>query len=133
MEGSLRGDELDTLVEQVMADAAQRQLVLEIALTVNIGGKRKQSWQNDIANFAAIKSSGLEQTQCPVLLIHGDADADALPRYSETAHARLPRSELIRMPRGTHLSFYAHPEASNVQERARQFLETHKVESSQQY
>lgn len=122
-EGSLRGDELDALVEQVMADAAQRQLVLEIALTVNVGGRRKQGWQNDVGNFAAIKSLGLEQIQCPVLLIHGDADTDAPPSYSESAHARLPRSELVMMPRGTHLSFYAHPEASHVQEKTRKFLE----------
>ncbi|OAA53390.1 hypothetical protein ISF_08743 [Cordyceps fumosorosea ARSEF 2679] len=122
-EGSLRGDELDALVEQVMADAAQRQLVLEIALTVNVGGRRKQGWQNDVANFAAIESLGLEQIQCPVLLIHGDADTDAPPSCSESAHARLPRSELVMMPRGTHLSFYAHPEASHVQERTRKFLE----------
>lgn len=122
-EGSLRGDELDALVEQVMADDAQRQLVLEIALTVNVGGSRKQGWQNDAANFAAMKPLGLELIQCPVLLIHGDADTDAPPSYSESAHARLPRSELVMMLRGTHLSFYAHPEANSVQEKTRKFLE----------
>ncbi|KAK3180089.1 hypothetical protein K4F52_008489 [Lecanicillium sp. MT-2017a] len=121
-EGSLRSDELDALVEQVMADPAQQQLVLEVALTVNVGGRRKQGWQNDVANFAAIKSLGLEQIQCPVLLIHGDADTDAPASYSESAHARLPRSELVVMPRGTHLSLYAHPEARRVQEKVRNFL-----------
>ena len=109
-EGSLRGDELGALVEQVMADVAQRQPVLEMAMIVKVGGRRKQRWQNDVANFAAIKSLGLEQIQCPVLLIHGDADTDAPPSYSESAHAHLRRSELVIISRGTHLSFYAHPE-----------------------
>ena len=57
-----------------MADPAQRQLVLGMALTVNVGSERKEDWQNDVDNFVSIKSVGLEQIQCPVLLIHGDAD-----------------------------------------------------------
>ncbi len=117
-EGSLRGDELHVLAKQVMADPAQRQLVLETALTVSVGGRRKEGWQNDVKNFASIKSLGLEQVQCPVLLIHGDADTDALLSYSESAHARLPRSSLVVMPRGTHLSFYADPEARDIQDKA---------------
>lgn len=124
-EGSLRGDELHVLAEQVMADAAQRQLVLEMALTVNVGGRRKEGWQNDVENFASIKSLGLEQIQCPVLLIHGDADTDALLSYSESAHARLPLSSLMVMPRGTHLSFYAHPQARDVQDKAKKWFLDH--------
>jgi pimeloyl-ACP methyl ester carboxylesterase len=124
-EGSLRSDELRVLAEQVMADPAQRQLVLEMALTVNVGGRRKEGWQNDVKNFASIKSLGLEQVQCPVLLIHGDADTDALLSYSESAHSRLPFSELIVMPRGTHLSFYAHPQARDVQDKAKKWFLDH--------
>ncbi|KAN0114405.1 alpha/beta hydrolase fold protein [Hyaloscypha variabilis] len=124
-EGSLRGNELHVLAEQVMADPAQSQLVLEMALTVNVGGPRKEGWENDVKNFASIKSLGLEQVQCPVLLIHGDADTDALPNYSESAHARLPLSELVIMPRGTHLSFYAHPQAHEVQEKAKKWFLDH--------
>jgi pimeloyl-ACP methyl ester carboxylesterase len=124
-EGSLRGDELHALAEQVMADPAQRQLVLEMALTVNIGGGRKEGWQNDIENFASIKSLELEQVQCPVLLIHGEVDTDVLLRYSEAAHERLPLSSLIVMPRGTHLSFYAHPQARDVQDTAKKWFLDH--------
>ncbi len=124
-EGSLRGDELHLLVKQVMADPAQRQLVLEMALTVNVGGGRKEGWQNDVKNFASIKSLELEQIQCPVLLIHGDADTDVLLSYSESAHARLPLSSLIVMPRGTHLSFYAHPQAHDVQDKAKKWFLDH--------
>lgn len=124
-EGSLRGQELRLLAEQVMADPAQRQLVRDVASTVNVGGRRKEGWRNDVANFASIKSLGLEQVQCPVLLVHGDADTDALLSHSENAHARLPSSSLVVMPRGTHLSFYAHPEASGVQDQAKRWLLDH--------
>jgi len=124
-ESSLRGDELHVLAEQVMADPAQRQLVLEMALTVNVGGGRKEGWHNDVENFASINSLGLEQIQCPVLLIHGDTDTDVLLGYSESAHARLPISSLIVMPRGTHLSFYAHPQARDVQDKAKKWFLDH--------
>ena len=130
-EGSLRGDELQALAEQVMADPAQRQLVLDIALTVNVGSARKEGWQNDVENFASIKSLGLEQIKCPVLLIHGDSDTDALPSHSTSAHKRLPLSSLIMMPRGTHLSFYAHPQARDVQDTAQKcFLDQAQAQAS---
>jgi len=60
--------------------------------------------------------------RCPVLLIHGEADTDVTVDYSHSAHKALPQSRLIVMDRGTHLAFYAHPDAANVQEEARVFL-----------
>lgn len=127
--GSLSSDEVRLLAEQVMADPAQRQLVLEITKTVNTGGRRKDGWQNDVKNFAAIKSLGLEQIQCPVLLVHGDADTDVPLSYSISADELLPLSSLVTMPRGTHLSFYAHPQAREVQEMAKKWFLDH-VQSS---
>jgi pimeloyl-ACP methyl ester carboxylesterase len=121
-EGSVRGAELRTLTEQVMARPAQRRLVLEVAATVNTAGKRQAGWRNDVANFARIDSLDLDRVQCPVLLVHGDADTDASITYSRSAHAELPDSTLIVMERGTHLAFYAHPEASETQERARRWF-----------
>jgi pimeloyl-ACP methyl ester carboxylesterase len=123
-EGSVRGEELHILTQQVMADPEQRQLILEIALTVNTAGKRRAGWQNDVTNFARIDSLDLGRVQCPVLLVHGDADTDASIEYSRSAHAELPNSTLIVMDQGTHLAFYAHPEASDVQEQARRWLQS---------
>jgi pimeloyl-ACP methyl ester carboxylesterase len=121
-EGSVRGQELRTLTKQVMANPDQRRLVLEIAVTVNIAGKRKAGWRNDVANFARIDSLGLDRVQCPVLLVHGDADTDAPIDFSRSAHAELPDSTLVVMERGTHLAFYAHPQAPDVQEQARKWF-----------
>jgi pimeloyl-ACP methyl ester carboxylesterase len=121
-EGSVRGQELRTLTKQVMANPDQRRLVLEIAVTVNIAGKRKAGWRNDVANFARIDSLGLDRVQCPVLLVHGDADTDAPIDFSRSAHAELPDSTLVVMERGTHLAFYAHPQAGDVQEQARKWF-----------
>lgn len=124
-EGSVRGEDLDLLVDHVMADPEQCRLILEIAPTANSGGKRHAGWQNDVANFARITSLELERVACPVLLIHGDADTDAVPEFSRSAHAKLTDSALIEMNQGTHLSFYAHPEASDVQEKARKWFFDH--------
>lgn len=52
------------------------------------------------------------------------ADTDASVEYSRSAHAELPNSTLIVMEQGTHLAFYAHPEASDVQEQARRWLQS---------
>lgn len=124
-EGSVRGKELDDLARSVMADADQRQLVLETALTVSTAGERKAGWENDVRNFAKTESLELEHVLCPTLLVHGDADTDAVPEYSHSAHAKIPNSKLVIMRLGTHLAFYADPQAAEVQEQARAWFKDH--------
>jgi pimeloyl-ACP methyl ester carboxylesterase len=124
-EGSLRGEELKALTASVMADPEQRDAVLAVSVTTGWNGPRKAGWDNDVTNYGAINSLELERVRCPVLLIHGDADTDVIPEFSYTAHNALPDSTLAIMARGTHLAFYAHPEASDVQEQARRWLSEH--------
>ena len=121
-EGSLSPEELTALTAEVMADPEQREAVLAVAKTMTWTGRRKAGWNNDVANYGAITSLHLDQVPCPVLLIHGDADTDASPDFSYTAHDALPDSTLVMMDRGTHLAFYAHPDALKVQDQARLWL-----------
>lgn len=125
-EGSLRGEELKVLTDSVMNNPEQREDVLAVARTMSWSGPRRAGWDNDVTNYGAIDSLELDRVRCPVLLIHGDADTDAVPDYSYTAHQTLPDSTLVIMERGTHLAFYAHPEAPIVQEQARSWLADHK-------
>jgi pimeloyl-ACP methyl ester carboxylesterase len=124
-EGSLHGEELKALTKSVMADPEQREAVLAVARTMSWSGPRKAGWDNDVTNYGAIDSLELDRVHCPVLLIQGDADTDVVPEFSYTAHNVLPDSTLVIMERGTHLAFYAHPEARDVQEQARRWLTDH--------
>jgi pimeloyl-ACP methyl ester carboxylesterase len=124
-EGSLGGAELTSLTESVMNDADQREAVLAVARTMSWSGRRRAGWNNDVANYGAIDTLELDRVRCPVLLIHGDADTDAVPEYSYRAHEELPDSTLVVMERGTHLAFYAHPDAPIVQEQARRWFTGH--------
>jgi pimeloyl-ACP methyl ester carboxylesterase len=123
-EGSIRGEELKTAAAGVMADPEQRAAVLALSATAGWYGSRKAGWDNDLANYGAIDSLELDHVHCPVLLVHGDADTDATIDYSYAAHSALPDSALVVMERGTHLAFYAHPEARDVQEQARKWFTT---------
>ena len=124
-EGSIGGEELKTATAGVVADPEQRAAVLALSTTTGWRGSRKAGWDNDLANYGAIDSLELDHVHCPVLLIHGDADTDATIDYSYTAHSALPDSTLVVMQRGTHLAFYAHSEARDVQEQARKWLTVH--------
>jgi pimeloyl-ACP methyl ester carboxylesterase len=125
-EGSLSREEVKTLTKSVMADPEQREAVLEVAKTMSWSGPRRAGWNNDLANFGAIDSLELERVGCPVLLIQGDVDTDVVPEYSYAAHTMLLDSTLVVMERGTHLAFYAHPDAANVQEKVRKWLIEHR-------
>lgn len=118
-EGSVRGEALRKLIDHTMAISEQRQLVLEISRTISTAGRRQAGWENDITNFARIQSLELDRIECPTLLIHGDADTDAIFEHSRFAHSRVRDSELLAMTGGTHLAFYADPGAAEAQERAR--------------
>jgi pimeloyl-ACP methyl ester carboxylesterase len=124
-EGSIRGEELKAAAAGVMADPEQRAAVLALSITTGWRGSREAGWNNDLANFGAIDSLELDHVRCPVLLIHGDADTDVAVDYSRTAHSALPDSTLVVVERGTHLAFYAHPQARDVQEQARKWFTTH--------
>jgi pimeloyl-ACP methyl ester carboxylesterase len=124
-EGSLRGGELKAATAAVMADRTQRDAVLAVSTTVGWTTPRKAGWDNDVANYGAIDTLELNRVRCPVLLIQGDADTDVVPEFSYTAHNALPDSTLVIMERGTHLAFYAHPQAPDVQEQARRWLSGH--------
>ena len=130
-EGSIRGEELILQIKQTMADPEQRQLVLDIAQTVNTGGQRKKGWENDVANFREIASLELERIKCPVLLIHGDSDTDADIEHSRFAHSQIQSSELVEMNEGTHLSFYAHTDAKEAQAHTRAWLLQHATASEE--
>lgn len=124
-EGSLRGQDLETLTTGVMADPAQREAILDVAKTMSWNGPRRVGWDNDVANYGAIDTLELDRIQVPVLLIHGSADTDALPEYSHTAHEALPNSTLVMMDNGTHLAFYAHPDVALIQQQARTWITDH--------
>jgi pimeloyl-ACP methyl ester carboxylesterase len=69
----------------------------------------------------SIQSLELDRIHCPVLLIHGDADTDAVIKYSYVAHTAQPNSQLIVSSRATHLAFYTHPDFVHIQDQVRTF------------
>lgn len=124
-EGTLTAAQRAVAAAEIIADPEQRDAVLAAARTMSWSGARRPGWDNDVANYGAIDALELERVRCPVLLIQGDADSDVLPEYSISAHTALPDSTLMMMAGGTHLAFYAHPDARRAQERARQWLAEH--------
>jgi len=124
-EGDLTTDEIKSQTSSIMSDDEQYIDILNVAKTMSWAGKRKKGWDNDVANYAAISSLELSKIQCPVLLIHGYADTDAVPSYSLNAHQELPNSKLIMIEHGTHIAFYAHPQAKQTQQFACQWLIEH--------
>ena len=121
-EGELPAAELQTLVEQVWADAAKRRFVLELAGTVGWRGARKPGLDNDIASFAAITDLQLEHIVVPTLLVHGRVDTDVLPQHSECAAARIPGAQLLWIERGGHLAVFTDPGSEAIQARIAAFL-----------
>jgi pimeloyl-ACP methyl ester carboxylesterase len=56
----------------------------------------------------------LAAIHCPTLVIVGDEDVVTPPSFSETLHARIPGSELVRIAGAGHLSSLERPDSFNA-------------------
>lgn len=121
-EGDLTPQELGEQRDAVLADDNALGFMRELARTVDYRSDRRNGFENDRRAYAAISSLGLESIAAPVLLVHGDADSDVPIEQSESAHAAIAGSELVRVVRGTHLCAWAHPDDAAIQSRIEAFL-----------
>ena len=114
-EGDLDRKEVRALVAEAMEDENQRDVVLTMAAVVADHKHRREGLDNDYAGFAAIESLQLERITAPVLVIHGDADADVPYEHGRFAASTIPGARFETMDRGTHLSLFVHPECGRFQ------------------
>ncbi len=113
-EGDLSKEQLQELTAQVWDDPTKRGFVLELSATV---AGRKAGLRNDHEQFPEIGDLGLAGIEVPVLLVHGTADADVPPAYSDHALEQLPKADLLPVDGGTHLAAWTDPTSDAVQAR----------------
>jgi pimeloyl-ACP methyl ester carboxylesterase len=121
-ESSLTGPELKDRVASIMADPDQLQFVLDLGPTASTTSERRAGYDNDLAQFEAIDSLGLDQITVPTLVVQGSADTDLPPADSTYAAAAIPGSRLITLEGGSHLALYTHPNAAAAQQEVIRFL-----------
>jgi pimeloyl-ACP methyl ester carboxylesterase len=121
-EGDLTQEQLAQRVEEVFADPAKRQFVLDLGPTTSHGPDRKAGYANDLEQFAQIDSLQLGAISTPTLVIQGTADSDLPPEHSYRAAEAIPGAQLITLDTGTHLALYTHPDAEAVQKQVVEFV-----------
>jgi pimeloyl-ACP methyl ester carboxylesterase len=95
--------ELRDAVADVEADPQKRQFVAGLIDTMRPFGPRIPGLRNDFRNNArtgAVPGDGLS---CPLLIIHGEADAQVPFAQAERLAAAVPGASLIAIPGGAHL------------------------------
>jgi pimeloyl-ACP methyl ester carboxylesterase len=113
-EGKLTKAETAALLDHVWNDLGARDFVLELSATIS--GRRTHGLKNDHARFPDLDLD-LGAVAAPVLLVHGTADSDVPPEYSDHALAHLPEAQLVAVDKGTHLAVWTDPTAADVQSR----------------
>lgn len=121
-EGDLTKEQLTERVQQVLADPAKKQFVLDLGPTAVQDQHRRAGYDNDMAHFAAITSLELEKITAPTLLVQGTADSDLPPEHSTFAADTIPGAELLALDAGTHLALYTHPDSARAQARVVEYL-----------
>ena len=121
-ESSLTGAELKIRVEEVLNDPVKRAFVLDLGPTAALTKDRRAGYDNDLDQFAAIRSLELDRITTPTLVVQGSADSDVPPDHAEYAAATIPGAKLIVLDRGSHLALYTHPDAETTQREVIEFL-----------
>ncbi|GAY12941.1 alpha/beta fold hydrolase [Pseudonocardia sp. N23] len=121
-EGDLTKEQLAARTEEVFADPAKRRFVVDLGPTASPDRSRRTGYDNDLAQFAAITSLGLEKITAPTLVVQGTSDSDLPPAQSYAAADAIPGAELLTLDTGTHLALYTHPDAAAAQARVVDFL-----------
>jgi pimeloyl-ACP methyl ester carboxylesterase len=120
-EGDLSKEQLRELTETVFDDDARRDFVVSLAVVV---AGRKRGLDNDRKQFPAIGDLELGRIRTPTLLVHGDADSDVPPVYSNDALAAIDGAQLLRVEHGTHIAAWTDPTCDSIQARITGFLRT---------
>ena len=116
--GSLRKSQLKAQAAAVSSDPDQRRFLLDMPQTVTQLDEREPGARNDDEQYEPIDSLQLDRIACPCLVVVGTADTELPPEHSAFAAATIPAAELIVLELGTHLAFWAHPDAPAAQAQA---------------
>jgi pimeloyl-ACP methyl ester carboxylesterase len=114
-EGDLSKDQLKELTAEVMENEHERDVVLTMAGVVADYEHRRAGVENDLGKFAEIDSLQIERITAPTLVVVGSVDTDVPREHSDFAAATITGADKIVMGGGTHLSLFAHPDATSVQ------------------
>ena len=114
-EGDLTDEQVKDRVAKIMADPHKREFALNMALSVKERGDRKAGYENDLEQFAAIDSLGLESIAAPTLIVQGTVDTDVDPEYSRFAVESIPDARLLEIEGGTHLGLFLSDDAESAQ------------------
>jgi pimeloyl-ACP methyl ester carboxylesterase len=109
-EGDLDKDQVKALRDHIWDHPAKRDFVLGLSSTVVA---RRVGLENDQQQFPKL-ALDLARVTTPTLLVHGTADTDVKPEYSEHALAQIPGAEILRVKDGTHLAAYTDPTSDDV-------------------
>ncbi|WP_147820646.1 alpha/beta fold hydrolase [Salidesulfovibrio onnuriiensis] len=122
-ESSLEGHALDERVRHVVDDPVKLGFVRVMTRTMSDHwDRRREGVDNDLALLGAIDRLPMDRIRCPVLLLHGDAEADVPMAHAEYAHSVLADSELYRIRGGSHIGFWVSDNAETAQRHAVNWL-----------
>ncbi|MFH1057721.1 MAG: alpha/beta hydrolase [Pseudomonadota bacterium] len=124
MESTLDREHVEALVKSVEADPARAAYLAEMIGTMSPISLRQDGLDNDLAQLAAIRELPLEGIRAPLLLVHGDHDADVPLAHAQHVAAKVAGAELMVIPDGFHLLAMS-DQAPEIAARELAFLRAH--------
>ena len=124
LESTLDKEHVEALVKSIEADPERVGLMLDMIGTMCPISLRREGMENDLAQLAAIETLPVEKITAPLLLVHGDHDADVPLAHAQYVAEHAPHAELMVIENGYHLLGMS-DQAQEIADRELGFLRNH--------
>ncbi len=119
----IHGAELKAEVKRIAANPTDTKFLLNMVRRCHPFTTLSKGIWNDNRNVTSVDDSAFKNIKHPILLVHGEHDADVSIKQSEQLHELLPAdSQLLRVPNGGHL-LLVDPHLNSLRRRIKQFCE----------
>jgi len=118
---TLRGPAFRRLVDEITSDRESIALLGNLVGTMHSLRRRRAGMNNDVEQISRLRDLPLANIGCPVLIVHGRADANVPFDHAEALQRSLPSAELLAFDGGSHL-LMLEPNARSANDRLIAFL-----------
>jgi pimeloyl-ACP methyl ester carboxylesterase len=123
-QGHFTGTDLRQALAQIEADPAKRRFIDGLIATMRPFGPRRPGIRNDLRQTARLDQLPAGQPRCPLLIIHGSADAHVPVGQARCLATAVPGAQLFEIPGAGHLvPLSSH--ATDANQRISGFLHQH--------
>lgn len=102
IEGDFTVGKIEQILKNILNDKRKEQVVMGLIQSISPFSLRKKGLENDLDQLAQLEKMPLEKISAPVLILHGQHDAEVSADHPENACEKIRNTDIYWVPDGMH-------------------------------